>query len=816
MGEQDIQAFLRTMEQAQPGAGQALLALLQRDPQRGMQLMQALMGLFMQAEQQQPGGGPQAVIAALAEAGLLPGAGGPPGMPPPPPPGPPEMSPPGMPPPGMPPPGMPPPGMPPPPGPPGLPPPGMPPPPLPQPGMPPPGGPPPPLPGGPEPGGPVAGPAPRPPRPPLRAKPKKSPALYKLPALGTGNQARFEKRAPKLDHIYNIARQGVTMWQARDSRVKEDVRCYKGELDSLLPDGTTTPFPERLTHQRLTPYTLVERTAQMIAWQNDTELELPPRADDDEHRGAAQAEENWLRTQRYEDERLWRTRSELGDPQPPLTWVEAQGMALLGGVGWYWQVNPEEPDHPFEACYVPWSELYPVGAEVTRQYVVSLGQLRAESEEVDTYYPDDFDPDNTLKCRVIGWSDRWGYRHAVAWQEEGSWPSYQAPASSDGTAKERWIVEPKEKIGLGFPFYNLRVARSVPALQETDDAFRKWTGFGVLTRAVPHFRLVNMIGEFALKGYLRDTAPPTLQTHMAGTDLAKVSTIDMEPDARNFGFQGDKVELLGARGTGTADGATTLQMLSADQQDLAPPAMAGQRTGNSGFQQMQAQESAQSGTVGPLLDAMERLYEDLFRQRAQLALRFSKNPDAKLEYFDKYPYRVFRPTEEYEGDGYDYGNPVIDLAERRRSRGRGETAALTPRDIELAGVDVEVRYQRLSPAEQNAQAAMLVQLVNAHLMSVDEALRKRGVREPERAWLQILKDGAMLNPRFLMALVGSTIMASGNENLVNAWIESGMLEALKGGGGSPPAEPGVASPAGVPSPNVPPDIAQPGASAVAA
>jgi len=607
------------------------------------------------------------------------------------------------------------------------------------------------------------------------------------------------------------------MWASRDSRVREDVACYKGELSSMLPDGQLTMTPDRIVHQRLTPYTLVERTAQMIAWQNDTELELPPRSDDDEHRGAAQAEENWLRSQRLLDERCWRERAALGDPQPPLSWTEAHGMTLLGGIGWYWKIKPDDEDHPFEACYVPWSELYPVGAEVTRQYVVSLAQLRAESAAVDAYYPDDYDADNTLKCRVIGWCDRYGYRHAVCWSEEGSWPAYQGATTNSGEQKERWIVEPKQKLGLGFPFYNLRIARSLPPLQETSDDYRKWVGFGLLTRAVPHFRLVNMIGEFALKGYLRDTAPPTLQTHMAGTDLNDVPIVNLDPDARNFAFQGDKVELLGTRGIGGPDGSATMQLLSADQQDLAPPAMAGQRMGNSGFQQMQAQESAQSSTVGPLMDAMERFYEDLHAQRAQLALRFSKNDNKDLEYFDKYPYRVFRPTDTFENEGYGYGGDnVIDLNERRRSRGRGETAALTPKDIERAGVDVEVRYQRLSPAEQNAQAAMLVQLVNAHLMSVDEALRKRGVREPERAWLQILRDGAMLNPRFLMSLVGEAVMQSGNDMLIYAWQESGMLEALKGGGGSEPRPPGVASPAGTPQAAVPPDVTQPGASQVAA
>jgi hypothetical protein len=203
---------------------------------------------------------------------------------------------------------------------------------------------------------------------------------------------------------------------------------------------------------------------------------------------------------------------------------------------------------------------------------------------------------------------------------------------------------------------------------------------------------------------------------------------------------------------------------------------------------MQSEQAATAVTVGPIMDAMERMYEDMFAQRAILALRFGKNKDAPdNEYYDEYPYKNYR------GGGANYG-------------------ALKPKDIELAGVDVEVRYKRLSPAEENAQAQMLVSLVNAHLMSTEEALKRRGVREPEREWLKILKDGALMNPRVLMGLVGRAIMDSGDQLLIEEWQNAGMLEALKGGGGSPPAQPGVPSAAGAPSPNMPADIAAPGAS----
>lgn len=754
----------QALETAQPGAGQAIMELIaQLDADgsgRGTQVLSLLTQTFMRAEQEVgPGAGAQEVVRLLVEQGIL---GGPPGMEQAPPPGMEQAPPMGME---------------------QAPPPGAVAPPMGE-GAPPPGG----LPA-PQVGPPPPAPAPEPGRQVVKAKQKKPPPKYKLPKL---DKSRWAKQAPTIAHIYRVARAGETMWRANRERQKLDLACWKGEMSSLDRYGGTTDAPGRLVHQRLTAFTYVERVTTMVAWNNDTEMDLPARADDDDHREAAQKTENWLRTQRHNDSKRWRRRGEYGDPQPALERVEAQGMVLLGGTGWQWEIAPDDPDHPFRDRYVPWGELYPVGDEITRQYVVSLAQLRAECPEVDEYYGDDDgnENDDTRKVKVIGWCDRQGYRHGICWQEEGGgWASYRPPTDDGGSVKERWIKKPDKVIGLGFPYYNLAIAVSAPAIDEDTDDYRKWVGIGVLTRAVPHFRLVNFVGEMALKGFLRDIDPPTLQTHQQGTDLSRVPLVETEAGDRNFGFNGDRVEILGRAGTGSADGTTTLNMLASDQQDLVPPAIGGQRQGNSGFQQMQTEQAASAVTVGPIMDAMEKMYEDKCRQRAMLALRFGKNPDNKaLEYFAEYPYRNYRS---------DIGN----------------YGALKPADIERSGVDVEVRYKRLSPAEEAQQATMLVQLVNARLMSYDEALKRRGAREPEREWLKILKDGALMTPRVLMGLVGKAIMESGDEALIGAWQEAGMLEALKGGGGSPPAQPGVPSAAGAPGAGAPADMAQPGISA---
>jgi hypothetical protein len=199
---------------------------------------------------------------------------------------------------------------------------------------------------------------------------------------------------------------------------------------------------------------------------------------------------------------------------------------------------------------------------------------------------------------------------------------------------------------------------------------------------------------------------------------------------------------------------------------------------------MQAAETASATTVGPIIDALEKTYQAICRQRGILALRYAKGENSDLNYFSQYPYRGYKG-----GDTGRYGT-------------------LKPKDIEASGVNAEVRYKRLSTAEEAALANMVTQLTNAHLMSVETALKKLGVREPEREWLKILKDGAMLEPRVLQGLVGAAIMNSGDNFLIQEWIAAGMLQQTNGG--SPPAETGTPSAAGGPPPGLPAGVSTPG------
>ena len=386
------------------------------------------------------------------------------------------------------------------------------------------------------------------------------------------------------------------------------------------------------------------RTAALCAWTNDrVEMDVPPRADDDDHREAAQKYENWLRTGRMDDSDRWYARSEMGDVQPPLELVEAKGMALLGGMGWCWRVDPDDEEQPFKYEYIPWNQLYPLEHAITRQFTMPLNLARAAYPELDDYF-DLLDKDGNsaydenLEVRIIGWSDRAGYWHAIAWQEEGA-----GFAGSQAERKGGWIKEP-QRIEYGFPYYNVAVwnGQASGATYNQSDQYREYVGFGILTRVRDSFRIVDMVASAIIMGAIRAVDPATLQLHQLGTNLDEVPPLDLGPGGRNFGFTGDEMEPVVFTVDGHPDGQASLTYGVYEMADIMPPAMSGAQVGNSGFQQMQAAETASATTVGPIIDALEKTYQRICKQRGQLALRYAKGENADLNYFSQYPYRRYK------------------------------------------------------------------------------------------------------------------------------------------------------------------------------
>lgn len=639
-----------------------------------------------------------------------------------------------------------------------------------------------PLPGDPGLGGPPPGQPPTMGPQPQRPQQKKppSPPKYKAPAIP-------KLAAPTYEQIIEDARTGRDYWQARDTRIKEDYDLYH-----LVLDGETLTGVAPLTaggtilHRRSQPNTLVNLVTSLVTPKNGKLIvEMEPRAEAEEYKSAAQNCEDAVQCWREYDEECW-----LEDRinEPPLPRKEAGLAALEGGFGWSWEVDPEDDEHPFKYHIVPLSQLYDVGHATTQQYSLPLHQARARLDPVREYYKIEdkgrtWDPNQTV--RVIVHADNKGIFRSIVWEETTAsrrgWDSKSGTGDGAG-GDEKWILKP-ERINYGFRYFSYMVwggSPMEPLLYDERSDYLRYKGAGVLTMLRKTFRLMDLFISAIASGALRAVDPP----YVIETDAPNPQPLRRGPNDFNTVRRGDKVTPLVWDVSQSQDAQNLMNSLIAELQDVSSPALMG-APGVSGVAQQVSTEQASQQVVGPIIDAMEKWYALMHKQRLILALRYSAdtkyNVDDKGEeqtLFDKYPKR------------------------KVREEGRGNYDHLTPKDIGMAGVRVQVRYTDRNIQEDIALAQMVTGLVNAHLMSQETGLRKMGVKNPQEEMMRILGDGAFMEPAVLKALVETAVYNSGNQTLIDAWDKAFYADMVKGAsGGSPPAETGTPSIAAQPGVN---------------
>lgn len=651
--------------------------------------------------------------------------------------------------------------------------------------------PPPPLPGGPEVGGPPALMAPPPPPPqPERPRPKPTIPAWEPPPEP---ETVWKDTPPPLDRVLSDARQGKTRWQPRDERITEDYLCYARQNGVTNIDGTSLSMPSGQTgYQRTTPYTFVETVANLAAWTNErVRQRVYPRGDDDEHRDSAQSVEDFYKTSRERDCERWVEQgSTLGIPRMPLAVYESKLMALEGGLAWRFTMNPGDEDDPFPYEPMPWSELYPLGHATTRQQRLSLWEARALYPEINKYYPLEdgegraFGQGTEQDVVIICWADNGGYYHAVAWDEQGGgWGRGYPAGTKGGGSAQRWVKKP-QRIDYGFPYYNFFVWQGVPSLgtQASRQQLRGLEGAGVITIPRTLFAMLDEVMTILVNKIKEQYNPSTLQTHAEGTDLMQVPPISTLPGARNFGHQGDDVKPLSFPATGGPDGINFMQMISGELADIIPPALKNMASATSGFHALVAGQAAETTIIGPLINALEQMYELHNRQRGLLAYRFGGGTaKGKGQDDDERKYASDRAM--FSAYQVNSTSPAT----------KGNATVVKLADFRRAGVRSTVRYKRLNPQEEANQAQTYMALVKEHLMSPSTAMEKLGYDDVQREFEKVLAESSVMDPAVLKTLVGYAITRGGNWELTQAWLFARMLESQQGQGGSPPREAGVAS-----------------------
>jgi len=236
----------------------------------------------------------------------------------------------------------------------------------------------------------------KPGRPKKRAKTTPNFELRDLPTNRWG-------KGPAWATCSRHLRQGKDLMKPRDIRIQEDIALYN--LSRGRTETPTGPSVHRsantalgdVVHVSAKPFQVVEG---ITAYTTATgprmpSIDCPPWSDDDETIDASQAMEDYLAYSRERDEREWMRRGASGDPRMPLPRMEASGMALLGGAGFKIGFDPEDPQHPIWAEYVPINRLYPVpGVAMVYSEQMTLSEARVMYEEINEYYPPEDEEDD--------------------------------------------------------------------------------------------------------------------------------------------------------------------------------------------------------------------------------------------------------------------------------------------------------------------------------------------------------------------------------------------------------------------------------------
>jgi hypothetical protein len=648
------------------------------------------------------------------------------------------------------------------------------------------------------------GDGPAPPSPPQPDVPKENPDAkvpepkkWQPPGM---KPSKFAKTPPKLSRVLQDARTFRQEYRARDSRIKDDVELLHGTYDLDIDSDEGNFINGNWVHRRADPWVYVNKIVSLTAASEDRyKVHVPKRHPSKKYVDASQKFEDYVRSCRIHDEETWFERGMvLGDPQMPLPRKEAGLMALEGGLGWKWHVDPENEEHPFQYELIPVSQLYPGGHAMVRQYELPLHKARAEFEELETAFPLENDEDDLYKgrpnswredmpIRFIEWSDNAGYWHAIAWEDASPW---RGKASIDNR-RSGWIQKP-QRIGYGIPMFGYitwggTFASPMTSSQGAD--FTAYQGTGVLTPLRRTFRLMDIMVSAVATGAIRFTNPPVLRKVAEGRDMMKVPELSWEPGAENFVRPDEDVKPLAFEIAQSANGTAFIQALGQELNAAIPPVMMGGQA-VSGLDRMKQQEDATSTVVQPIIDALQRTYEILNRQRGILAYRFAKRDKDGSEWKDR----------EY-FDEYTYSSS--------RKRGYQTFGTLKPKDIELSGVNNHVRYDFKTLSDRMQLAQYAIQLTQAHLMEQEEALILLGRDDPQAAMSAIIQDAAMMEPEVLKAMVEAYVVASGNPVLIDAWMRVFYARPQQGSAPAQAGMPSAPNQSGQEAPGLPPQMTGP-------
>lgn len=604
--------------------------------------------------------------------------------------------------------------------------------------------------------------------PKLKPKPP-GPKPYELPDLDEVRSI-YAKQPPTWERVMRDAFQGRQRWQERNKAILRQADLYHGVEDRRDVHGRPINEGAGGSYFKLSRATTIVDRLIGDALPTDEVLvrDLPPRADDEETRDAAQGCENWLRTLDEEDADWWASLASQGVITPPLPRKRIGMLALEGAQGVAFRLQPRASSHFVVKEPVNITELYPLGLATTRQSFLTFDAALALYPEILDHLIasgyDDSSPDGrggvsdgTL-VKVIGWSDKDGLWRCICWDWAN--PGAVAEGLRAAPAKDggRWILPPT-RIDYGFCYYQIGTYwnASPAAAGQGETGYAAQAGRGALAAHVATLEELTKIASALKTNFMQNLHPAWVRK------LRDITEDRAEPkfgiNEVNDLYLDEEMVPLYINATGTPDGQATMAILAGELADLMPPVLAGRGASESGFDRSLQQQ--QAGNLH--LDQLKACYAaDMARFDSltlQLALRKGLG---KGRAWKSLSYRQFK--------GGDQGT-------------EGE---MTPEMIRRAGVRVKVRYHEVNLDAELQLNQIHLERLKSDVQSLSTTRRKLGVDDPDREEELVVTDKIIsANPRLQDAL-SQDALRNTDYDLYLAYVQSQAPGPGQGGGGGMP------------------------------
>jgi hypothetical protein len=595
------------------------------------------------------------------------------------------------------------------------------------------------------------------------------------------------REKPTHEEICTLAREALddAFHQERLTACYDQSNCYYRSRLWAKHNGLPFSFLQGdLTYMLSTPSKQVDRiVARSQPRPENLTFSLDPRAEREEYADAAQHVENigrdWWRkhTKRWWDD-LSQTR-EGATLERTLTHLDA----LHGAVGF--SLRPDvrrrkgakkrdiNAHHPVILDIIPQHELFKLGDCTLRIQSVTLKEARKLSAEVRDRWPSrpkdeqdtaEWQPSDDQPTRLISFSDRHGKWYAQCFD-------ICAPEGKSPEEGQHWTIEP-EQIDFGFCLFQLP-----PGWQSTGDNaladtrqpaenYGRNFARGVLFANLEDFHHQDQAASAAISAFRYNRNPASIDKinyklrQEAGQPLP--DPLNLAEGGRNERDVSEDGSFIPKNFADNPSDNFALSMMFSQTADTFPAALGGGGAAQSGYDRRQMVENAQLLHVEEIRQHVAGVVEQIIRLSLTLIYRYGT---AKKSTFADLPFRM--------------------------SKGGTGEARLTMRDLERAGVDVEVEYFEQDIEADLRKNNIYLPRLAAGVNSKETTRELLGTPEPEKEETRIDDEFAVTR-----ALLG---MTKRRNPLLPFLREAAAMEKQQQQGmGGPPGMVGLPSAPGVP------------------